>query len=56
MKNRTVFIYSMLACIMLSGCEVIGDIFKAGVWVGILIVALVLVAVVFILSKVIGKK
>lgn len=30
-----------LVAISLSGCEVIGDIFKAGFWTGIVIVAIV---------------
>ena len=37
--------------IICSGCEAIGDIFKAGVWVGIIIV----VVVVGIIALVIGK-
>jgi di/tricarboxylate transporter len=37
--------------VILSGCEAIGDIFKAGVWVGILIVAVVIGLIVFLFSK-----
>ena len=36
----------------LAGCEVIGGIFKAGVWVGALAVILVVVLVVFVAGKI----
>ena len=35
----------------LSSCEVIGDIFKAGVWTGLLIVAVVIVLVIWLIRK-----
>ena len=35
----------------LAGCEVVGGIFKAGVWVGALAVVLVVVALVFVVGK-----
>jgi hypothetical protein len=38
----------------LGGCEVVGGIFKAGMWVGALAVIVVVVAVVFIAGKVRG--
>ena len=40
--------------ISLSSCQAIGDIFKAGVWVGILIVAVVVGLIIFLVSR--GKK
>ena len=39
-----------------AGCEAIGDIFKAGVWVGILAVAAVIGLIIFLISKLSGKK
>ena len=39
----------------LSSCEVIGGIFKAGVWSGILIVVLVVALIIFVIAKM-GKK
>lgn len=39
---------------LLSSCEAIGAIFKAGVWSGVLIVVLIIVLVVFI-ARGIGK-
>ena len=38
-----------------SGCEVIGGIFKAGVWSGIIIVVLVVVLIIWLFGKM-GKK
>ena len=35
----------------LAGCEVVGGIFKAGVWVGALAVVLAVVALVFVVGK-----
>lgn len=35
----------------LSSCELIGDIFKAGVWVGVLGVVAVLVLILFLVRK-----
>ncbi|RAJ82313.1 hypothetical protein CLV59_104539 [Chitinophaga dinghuensis] len=50
MKN---YIYSMLVCCLLtlSGCQIIGAIFKAGVWVGILIVVVVVALIIWLISK-----
>lgn len=35
----------------LSSCEVIGGIFKAGVWTGLIVVAVVIVLVIWLISK-----
>ena len=39
----------------LTSCELVGDIFKAGVWVGILAVAAVIGLIIFLISKLSGK-
>jgi hypothetical protein len=36
----------------LSSCEIVGDIFQAGMWVGIIVVTLVIGLVVWLISKV----
>jgi hypothetical protein len=41
----------LFSTLMLGGCEVIGDIFKAGVWVGVILVVLILAGVGFVVSK-----
>lgn len=42
--------------IALPGCEIIGDIFKAGVWTGILLIAVVVAVIIFIIGKLGSKK
>ena len=37
--------------LLLSGCELIGDVFKVGMWVGIIAVVAVLVLIGFVISK-----
>ncbi len=36
---------------MLSACEAIGSIFKAGVWTGLIVVAIVIAIVIWIISR-----
>jgi len=50
-KNIKFIIVLLFTGVLYAGCEVIGDIFKAGVWVGILLV----VAVVAVIALVVGK-
>ena len=50
MKHNS-FLLLLLVLLSLTGCEVIGGIFKAGVWVGILLVVLVLVGLFWIVGK-----
>jgi hypothetical protein len=40
----------------LSSCEAIAGIFKAGVWTGILLVAGIIALIIFIISRMSGKK
>jgi hypothetical protein len=42
----------LLAGIALSGCELVGDIFQAGMAVGVFMVIAVLALVIFLVSKV----
>jgi hypothetical protein len=41
----------LLSTVTLGGCEIVGDIFKAGVWVGVLLAVLILVVVGFVAGK-----
>ncbi len=36
----------------LTGCELIGDIFKAGIWVGIILVVGIIALVLFLIRKI----
>ena len=49
--NHRVLLLLSLALLALGGCEIIGGIFKAGVWVGILLVLVVLAGVFWIVGK-----
>jgi hypothetical protein len=55
MKNL-VYPLLLFAMVFLSGCELVGDIFKAGVWVGVLIVVAIIALVVFLIGKLSGKR
>lgn len=53
--------YSLIALIvasttLLTSCEVIGGIFKAGVWSGIIVVVIVIALVLWLLSKIMGGR
>ncbi|QEC66817.1 phosphatidate cytidylyltransferase [Panacibacter ginsenosidivorans] len=43
-----------LMILLLTGCQAIGDIFKAGVWVGVLGVVIVIVIIIRLIAG--GKK
>lgn len=45
------FVLLILSTMTLAGCEVIGNIFQAGMWVGVILVVLILVGVAFIAGK-----
>ncbi|UOQ53777.1 hypothetical protein [Hymenobacter cellulosivorans] len=55
MKNYRFYflpVFLILLTFSLSGCELVGDIFKAGMWTGLIGVVLVVLLVLFILRKV----
>jgi hypothetical protein len=52
MKNKSFFgAMAIIALLSLSSCEVIGGIFKAGVWVGVLIVVGIIALIVYLISR-----
>ena len=52
MKHRWyLFVLLLFSTVALTGCEVIGDIFKAGVWVGVLLVMLVIGIIVWLVTR-----
>jgi hypothetical protein len=42
---------ALIAALLSSGCELVGDIFKAGVWVGVLMVAVVVGLILMLVTK-----
>lgn len=54
MKKLSLVIPVLAFLLTLSSCQVIGDIFKAGVWAGVLLVVVVVGLVIFVLAKIFG--
>jgi hypothetical protein len=50
MKQSLLFI-SLCLMMILQGCAVVGGIFKAGIWVGVLAVVLIIVIILVIVNK-----
>lgn len=51
MKTNVVFATLMALGITLTSCEAIGGIFKAGMWVGVIVVVIIVALVLWLLSK-----
>ena len=58
MRKNNVLIPAMLLLLAatFSSCEAIAGIFKAGVWTGILLVAGIIALIIFMISRMSGKK
>ena len=54
MKKLLVIVSLILFPVMSTGCEFIGDIFKVGIWVGIIIIIAV-IAVIALIVKIFSK-
>ncbi len=55
--NRFVpFLIITLAAVFTSSCELVGDIFEAGVWSGILLVVGGILLLIFLVAKVFGGR
>lgn len=50
-KNNGILLACLFAIITMSSCEAIGGIFKAGVWVGVLVVVLVVGIILWVIGK-----
>jgi TRAP-type C4-dicarboxylate transport system permease large subunit len=55
MRFRTFMPSAALLLLSTTGCQVIADIFQAGIWVGILGVVVVLAVIAFIASRFRGR-
>lgn len=52
MKNKSLIgAIALMLVVGLSSCEVVGGIFKAGVWVGVLIVVGIIGLIVYLISR-----
>jgi hypothetical protein len=54
LSRYALIVLLVLVSLTSAGCEVIGDIFKAGVWVGVFMVVIVLALVGFVAAKIRG--
>jgi amino acid transporter len=54
LKNSFIVI-ALLLTLSLTSCQAIGEIFKAGVWVGVIAVVIVIVIIFWLIGKA-GKK
>ena len=54
LSRYTLIVLLVLVSLTSAGCEVIGDIFKAGVWVGVIMVVLLIALVGFVAAKIRG--
>jgi hypothetical protein len=56
-KNMKPYLYSgiLMMMFLLSSCAIVGGIFKAGIWVGILIVAFIIVVILWLVNRGSGK-
>lgn len=50
MKNR-LFLFLLATLVFLTGCELVEGIFKAGVWVGVLIVVGIIALILYLVGK-----
>ena len=50
-RTSSLLLFFLVVAVSLSACEVIGGIFKAGVWVGIVLVVLVLAGGLWLVGK-----
>jgi hypothetical protein len=52
MRRSLIFsIIPLISIVSLAGCELVGDIFKAGVWVGVILVIGIIGLVIWMFSK-----
>jgi len=56
MKKYSLLSLFVLIAVAFSSCQAIGDIFKAGVWSGIIIVVVIVALIIWIFSRLGGRR
>jgi hypothetical protein len=56
MKPYLPLILIALSCTILTSCDLITGIFKAGVWSGIIMVVIILALVIWLVVKIFGRR
>jgi len=51
MKHNQLMALCLTLIVTASSCSVVGGIFKAGIWTGIIIVAIIVAIIIFIIGK-----
>ncbi|HLN53902.1 MAG TPA: hypothetical protein VK212_09355 [Lentimicrobium sp.] len=52
LSNKVAFLLVLTSSIfLLNSCELVGDIFEAGVWTGVIIIVLVVALLIYIFAK-----
>lgn len=51
LSRLCLYIFIVIASFSFPGCQIIGDIFKAGIWVGIIIVAAALALIALLIKS-----
>lgn len=54
--SQVVLTLLILSMFVLDSCSVVGGVFKAGAWTGIILVVVVIAVIIFIISKMGGGK
>jgi hypothetical protein len=52
MKNLTVILIVLCTTLFFAGCELVGDIFEAGVWVGVLVVVGIVLLALWLINRI----
>ena len=52
MKRSSIWMMALLVAMSFTSCQAIGDIFKAGFWVGIIVVIIVVALIIWVIRKV----
>lgn len=50
-QNALIYGCLLMALSMLASCEVIGDIFEAGIWVGVIVVVVIILLIVWLVGR-----
>ena len=51
MKSKIYLIFLVSLVTVFSGCQAIGDIFKTGVWFGVMLVVGIIVLIIYLVTK-----
>lgn len=58
MKNLQGYFFALMAVLTLtlSSCELVGDIFEAGMWAAVIIIVLIILLILWIYRKIRGRR